>query len=226
MSSIDWKRFLPPPGTEENDRRWEEELALREAAQRRQERAQRLEAATDLRLRDEVHHALIEGAPLLETESLRAAKKWALGGERPALVLVGGTGCGKSVAAAWVLAQLGGVWLPAELACRNFAANFGEGYAQQTIARNCPMLMLDDVGTESDGARMLQVLTELLDSRKSRRHRTIITTNLTKARFEARYRNERLGSRMAESVSWSTSAGKDLRLKQTLQSRLDYNRGD
>lgn len=223
MSIIDWKRFVPPAGSEDNERRWEEELAQREASQRRQERAQRLESASDLRLTDDVHRALLDGSALLETESLRAAKRWALGGERPCLILCGGTGCGKSVGAAWILAQLGGVWLPAERACHVFAAHFGDGFATQTLARDCPMLMLDDVGIESDPARMLQVLTELLDCRKSRRHRTVITTNLPKVKFEARYKNERLWSRMAETVSWSGSSGKDLRLKQTLQGRLEYN---
>lgn len=216
--TIDFSRFLPPPGSIDNERRWEDELAAREAAQRRQERALRLESAHDLRLTDEVHRALIEGVPMIETESLRAAKKWALGGERPCLILGGSVGCGKSVAAAFVLAQFGGMWLPAERALKAFAVNFGEGFSVQSQARDTGMLILDDVGTEDADQKMLSVLTELLDCRKSRRHRTVITTNLTRAKFEARYKSERLASRLSETVMWTSSSGSDLRRRQR---RLD-----
>jgi chromosomal replication initiation ATPase DnaA len=217
--TIDFSRFLPPPGDDHDAREWEEELAQREASQRRQERALRLDSAVDMRLTDDVHRALLDGTPLLETESLRAAKRWALGGEKPCIVLNGGVGCGKSVGAAFVLAQFGGLWLPAERACRIFQSNFGLGFEMQTQARDCAMLILDDVGTEGDQARMLLVLTELLDCRKSRKHRTVITSNLTRAKFEARYKSERLNSRFAETVTWASSSGADLRRQQR---RMDY----
>lgn len=216
---IDFSRLVPPPGSAESERQWEQELAEREAAQRRQERAERVEGAHDMRVTDAVHKALIDGIPLLETESHRQAKKWALAGERPVLVLNGGVGCGKSVAAAWVLANLGGIWLPAERACRIFASNFGDGFAEQTKARDVAMLILDDVGTELEPLRMMHVLTELLDSRKSRRHRLLITTNLPRKNFEARYKSERLWSRLAETVTWAGSQGADLRRQQR---RFDY----
>ena len=206
---IDFSRFIP---ARENERAkgWQAEVDQREADQRRAERERRLDRARDCRLTASMRLA-IESGGLADTEALRGVRRWAASG-RPLLILAGGVGCGKSVAAAWLIAEVGGgVWLPAEQGCRIFAASYGQQFNTAERARDCPLLVLDDVGTEFDPLRMQHVLTELLEARKSAQHRTVITTNLAKGMMEQRYRSERLWSRMAELATWSYLTGPDLR---------------
>jgi hypothetical protein len=138
----------------------------------------------------------------------------------PWLALSGGTGCGKSVAAAWMVADCGGMWVRAERLVRVFAASFGDQFEEQEQIRDCAFLVLDDIGSELDAARMTSVLIELLDSRKSRRQATLLTTNLGRPQFKDRYGNERLLSRLHESVQWEPISGTDFGGRSELQLQL------
>lgn len=199
----------------ENERAWaDHEREIREAAdtQLRCKRTDNLDAAKDCRLSDDVRRAIIQGAGLLPTTALEAVRSWRAGRIIvPWLALSGGTGCGKSVAAAWMVADCGGMWVRAERLARVFMASFGDQFDEQEQIRDCAFLVLDDIGSELDAARMTSVLIELLDSRKSRRQATLLTTNLGRAAFKERYGNERMLSRLHESVQWEPIAGADLR---------------
>jgi DNA replication protein DnaC len=163
---------------------------------------------------DEVFEAIV-GNTLGDTQALRELKAWGTQRDKPWVALSGPTGCGKSVAVASLMWGAGGRFVRADEAVRLFASMFGEQYEQQQKLRDAGLLVIDDVGGELDAARMLPVLLDLLDSRKSARSTpTVLTTNLTKKEFRERYANDRLMSRMAESVQWVALNGEDLRRKR------------
>lgn len=155
----------------------------------------------------------LAGGGLLSTQADEAVDKWDDDRIRPWLVLSGPTGCGKSVAVAKLLwSKQFGSFVRADEIVRLFSSMFGEQYEAMQKLRERPLLVVDDVGGELDDKRMLPALLDLLDTRKSARSTpTIITTNLSKREFAERYKNDRLMSRMAESVHWAAVGGEDLR---------------
>lgn len=210
--------FSVPQLTEEYFAQADAENAKRDAEIERErmrdlidQRVERLSREPALRLPDETYEALIRGK-LDDHTALLAVKTWlADPAARPCLVLAGSTGCGKTVAAAYALSERGGAWMPAARMVRVFMSNFGDGFAEQERCRSAGLLVVDDVGTEDAADRIAGVLTELLDSRCSRKHRTIITANMTKKAFADRYASERLMSRMVLLSQWVASKDADLR---------------
>lgn len=198
-----------------NDRDWARQQEMQAWLAARDARRQHIESLQNMRVTADVRAALIAGKGLTQTKALTAAQAW-LGSQsaaKPCLVLAGATGRGKSVAAAWVAAELGGVWLTCQRAARLFGAAFGPQYEQQNAALDAHTLVVDDVGSEVDdlAPRMCAALIELLEQRKEARYRTVITTNLAGADFKARYPDVRLMSRLS-GVQWVTASGSDLRL--------------
>lgn len=188
-------------------------LAARKAKLERYAREERWRAC-GCPVADDVADGLRTGS-LAQTDALDALDAWTKERTKPWLVLSGPTGCGKSVAVAKVLWDQGGKFVRADELVRLFASMFGDQYEQQQKLRSSPQLVIDDVGGELDAARMLPALLDLLDGRKSARNSpTIVTTNLSKKEFASRYANDRLMSRMAESVHWAAVGGEDLRRKR------------
>jgi DNA replication protein DnaC len=211
-----------------------EALVIDDAAAREQQRAVDRGAAYEARLRRhealtresvpldaKSEAAILDGGGELEpTRALCAVRAWlARPVAPPVLVLSGGTGTGKSVAAAWALAEnRTGIWRTAAQLCRTFAASFGDQYEDQELCFTAGLLVADDVGAEleRERERMGATLVELLEHRKrsARYMRTIISTNLNRAAFERRYASERLLSRMAREagvVAWVETKDADLR---------------
>jgi DNA replication protein DnaC len=126
-------------------------------------------------------------------------------------VLTGGQGCGKSVAAAWAVAthEDPTVWVHALELERVFAAQFGDEIKQQERVCGARLLVLDDIGIEKDPAAMCQTLYRLLEARRQRR--TIVTTNLSEAKWLERYCEPRLVSRFRELAVFFVDRGLDLR---------------
>jgi DNA replication protein DnaC len=195
----------------EIEQRWERDKERERKLELLQQRSRRIAASPALTLTDRVQMLLVRDA-LEPTPALKAMRDW-LGTprHRPVIILSGGTGTGKSVAAAWFHVERGGVWLRAEQATRIFAANFGEQYAEQDRVRDARSLVIDDVGSELDVQRMQAVLLELFDCRKSSETDTVLTTNLCRRDFMERYGDERLISRMFELVHFVGCGKNDLR---------------
>jgi DNA replication protein DnaC len=179
--------------------------------QRKRERKERLKRA-GARLGDSMVEACVADS-LSPTEALKAVRGWYESRSTPWLIVSGGTGCGKTVAAASLVAGItGAAWFRADDLVRAFAGFFGDAAERQEHAKNAPLLVLDDVGGELDAARMLPALLELLDARLSAsEHPTIVTTNLRKAEFAERYQNKRLYSRLREWTHWAELAEPDMR---------------
>lgn len=188
-------------------------FARREESRVRAQQAE-LWRSTGCPVSDDVIDGLRAGT-LARTESTVAIDAWNEPRTKPWLVLSGPTGCGKSVAVAQYLWSHGGRFVRADEIVRLFSSMFGDQYEQQQKLRDVYRLVIDDVGGELDATRMLPAMLDLLDSRKSARNRpTICTTNLSKKEFAARYGNERLMSRMSESVQWAAVGGDDLRRRK------------
>lgn len=209
---------------------YEAKLAEREAEYTRQMEAERKASARARRLEvlrreqvpldEKTEDAIVRGDGLRETRALTAVSGWiAKDDAPPVLVLSGGTGTGKSVAAAYALAKArGGIWRTAAQLCRTFSASFGEQFEDQELCLTAFLLVADDVGAELEPhrERMGATLVELLEHRKRspRYMRTIITTNLNRNAFERRYGSERMLSRLSREagiVAWVETREADMR---------------
>ena len=130
-----------------------------------------------------------EEAPILLTrEWLATSKTW--------LVLMGGVGTGKSVAAAWALLQSRPKRCMWETAV-GLAARAG-GFDGQTHAlrlKGCDVLVVDDLGVEHSSEFGRSVLAEVLLHRHEEGLSTVLTTNLSGAAFR-----ERVGERLADRI--------------------------
>lgn len=190
------------------------EAAAKAALVAEQRRRRERILASGSTFRDGVVEALVADA-LQSTPALTAVRDWFSSRSKPWCILTGGTGSGKSVAAmALHVAHQRSVWLRAESVVRGFAGYFGDSLEFQDAAKKARLLCVDDLGTETDAARMTAALLELFDARMSERHApTVVTTNLTKRELRDRYPNERLFSRFASCVAWLELESPDMRRK-------------
>lgn len=147
-----------------------------------------------------------------ETEALKAAQRWHTSSSNW-LLLCGGVGSGKSVAAGWCVVQEVKAGRRAEQRKAQELARlsgFDEGAAELERLKHVDLLVLDDVGTErvSDWARAL--LFEVLDARHEDRLRTILTSNLRPSDLRA-HLGERLADRIQEDAQAVQVGGTSLR---------------
>lgn len=204
-------RFQGSMFSDERSAEYDKNIQAMRDAEAAELRAQKL-ARQRVPLTPTAHAAIVSGSGLRPLLSLRAAQRWLTRPDAPGtLVLVGGTGCGKSVAAGWVIANgpASNVYRSANDTVRVFAGFFGEAAEQQDLMCSCKLLVLDDVATELDAERMCAALVEIVEKRKGLR--TLITTNANQADWVKRYPDERLHSRLRECAVFVTDTGADMR---------------
>lgn len=122
-----------------------------------------------------------------DTQSMAAAQRWLQNGTVWSLVLIGGHGCGKSSAAAWLAHQLlMRSYRPAWVDCakQSQAPMYGvEAEHRRFLCRNAGVLVLDELGSkrqlEREHGPWLAWLDDVLGSRANERRKTIVTTNRT-----------------------------------------------
>lgn len=159
-------------------------LAEEKRAREEQRARMEQEARSDLldrmrgRITDDVAKRIATGT-LADTASLQAVRAW-LAAPKPMLVLTGGVGTGKTVAALWGLTQVRGDLVYArDLARRHEVWGSDRDYGVRPIDLRHRLIVLDDLGTEAtEDRRFAPALDELIDSRQGGGLRTIITTNL------------------------------------------------
>jgi hypothetical protein len=166
--------------------------------------------------------ALVAGGEQVSTIAIAAIRAWWGHKSERVIVLSGPTGVGKSYAAARALLRARVCtgyapprWLVASHLGRAVASHRPGPVERRDMAdaRASSLLVLDEMGDEDPGyqgathAKVRQVLTD----RISGGMRTIVTTNLDRAAFDALY-GERLASRVDGLGSWTDcSADKDRR---------------
>jgi DNA replication protein DnaC len=194
---------LTPEQWAANDRRVRE-LEAEAEAERARERDRLRRVALDRLGVAPKARAVAEAGSLQDTPA-RAS----LRGLGTFLVLSGGAGCGKTVAAAeWLLGKGHGLWLSASALAR------WKRYDEAEMRRLCdaPALVVDDLGTEylDDKGNFLALFDELINERYEGARPTVFTTNLAVDAFRERY-GARIISRLAEVGRFVTVDGPDLR---------------
>lgn len=143
------------------------------------------------------------------TEAIDVVLQW-IETRRDVLVLEGGTGAGKSVAAAWAFAYFAHRFRAPVWASVPEVATLGEWERKEWEPFDAAsLIVLDDLGTERDtnASRAAMVLERLSNLAAGR---CIITTNLPSEAIHPRY-GERVWSRLLGSATWVTLSGCDLR---------------
>ncbi|HST56295.1 MAG TPA: hypothetical protein VLJ42_10460 [Solirubrobacteraceae bacterium] len=132
---------------------------------------------------------------------------------RPWLMLLGPPGVGKTLAALEVaLESAWSAYIGARALEQCFGSRFGAPVELQDRLRVCPgLLVLDDLGRESDPTIVGAALLELIDARRSDDRMTIAIANLNREQLEQRYPDPRLASRLAQSARWGVCSGPDFR---------------
>jgi len=193
----------------------EQLLARLDEDERRTKRASHLRAER-VPLLEHARSAIVRGEPLpVHPKSLEAVQRWLRRPDvRPWLFLSGRPGCGKSVSAAWALANgpSFGLWFSAQALARAFSASFGPHADMQERALCADLLVIDDLGTEPHPERFAPSLVRILEARKNTDYRTLVTTNLSELELRRRYSDPRILSRFGQQAHVISDPGPDLRL--------------
>ncbi len=171
---------------------WDE--AIGEDQERRAQAERLRERASAMRRTGAPERALeiIVRDAVRDTAAVRAVREWLNGGST-FLVLTGGTGAGKTLAACLAL-EKGGRFERAVAAGR-LGLYGDEDVARMKALRETRMLVLDDLGAEFAGDVWRAQFDELVDERYGNRLGTVITTNLSPAALKERY-----GARVADRI--------------------------
>ena len=153
-----------------------------------------------------------------DTAALRIARKWlsvargtaAAKDGRPMrfLALLGLPSRGKTVAAAWLLAEVGGLYVSApELGRMRASSHWRDQEAFRSYYAS-RLVIVDDIGAES--SPLEEALFDLVNARQVARAMTILTGNITRQQFEERY-GERTTRRIEHQGVIAEVGGPDLR---------------
>lgn len=146
------------------------------------------------------------------SEALEATQQWLTSG-KCWLVLLGGTGTGKTTAAAWALGEVVKQRESAEARTASRLARmsgFDEGARELERLSNVSLLVVDDIGAEAQTSWGQGLLSELLDNRHQGFKKTILTSNLGQEPFKARV-GERMVDRIREDGRVVVLGGKSMR---------------
>lgn len=141
-------------------------------------------------------------------------------------IMFGGTGAGKTTAAAWIVAgeKDNALWLPART-----ADDLDRWKAVSSQAYSIGLLVIDDLGTERESSSgwASEALSSLWTHRLDAGMRTVVTTNLTPQQLVDRYGGDRLRSRLTQRplVGHTLVGNVDLRrLKRDYEQRMGQAR--
>ena len=201
--------------TERKRREQQAEARARAARARREDIIDRYAPRVPARVRQMFIDDKLEDYP-----ALIATRAW-LGQDESFLLLCGGTGAGKTIAALWALTRLRGMLVlsPSLGAVIEPWSSDLERGVKHMEPSEYPLVVLDDLGIERiSDERWCVGFDELIDARVGLRDavplRTIITTNLTAKDIKARY-SERARSRIRASSTLISLPTKDMRTEKS-----------
>lgn len=172
----------------------------------------------------------LERDECLPTRPLAIVKRWVAAHRRPSvarpppswLFMCGGRGVGKTVAAGWTIAQIGGAYttmlgLLEEYQARSKRQNRdGDDPFPRRLER-AGLVVLDELGAERDehAALAREVVFRLVSRRQSRRRMTLVLTNddvaACRQRFASGVYDERAHDRLQPMAAWVECAGESMR---------------
>lgn len=120
-----------------------------------------------------------------ETPAVQAVRDW-LEGDKTFLLLMGGVGCGKTVAATEAVAKLGGAFVSAADVSR-LGLYGADSLGMMSRMESTRLLVLDDLGAEYLTDVWKVQLDGVINARYGKRARTLLTSNLTPEVFRERY---------------------------------------
>ena len=136
------------------------------------------------------------------TKASSEVRRW-LGSSKPAIVLCGAPGAGKTVAAIRAMISHRSTWQyirAADIGRARERWPSDQGVEIEPLRLSAGFMLVDDLGLEAlEDRRVVQALDEIADARQSMSRRTVYTTNLTADQLRARY-SERVRSRWAQSA--------------------------
>lgn len=189
--------------------------------QRREEEAERVRKfrhgvlkSIGPRFTDDVARGLVDGAGLADTVAHLTVREW-LASSKPTLVLSGGTGTGKTVAAMRAILEADSFQF---LRAIRIGAHYERWSSDreddvEPIRFGVALLVVDDLGQEPiDDRRVMPAIEEVLDQRQSERTRTLITTNLSADQLRSRY-SERIVSRLRQNATVKILGASDMRVR-------------
>jgi DNA replication protein DnaC len=153
--------------------------------------AQRVERLTPFRgfVTDEDFRRIVRGE--LDSRAFAAVKRFVAAKDTNPrarfLWLTGSLGAGKTVAALWALAEVGGRYATSEEARRAYGQEHDEARSLRPRLVDCGLLIVDDVGTAREEAGEERALFELLNARQGGGRQTILTGNLSRADVSERF---------------------------------------
>ena len=140
----------------------------------------------------------------LQTPAMDAVRAW-LPTSSWSLLLIGGPGCGKTVAAAWAAPHIfaaGGYVCWVRVAQAAHEGLYGaEADIRHRRWRNTTLLVLDDVGAEFKSDAWMGVLQEILDERWAHGRKTIVTSNLSLDAGDRSLRDRIGGARVMDRIA-------------------------
>lgn len=190
------------------------------ALARRLGRRQRLEDSGVRVTEDDLE--AIEHDTLTETKAVKTVKAWldVARGKRTSekrlkfLVLCGSIGTGKTVAAAYAIAEskVSSMYITAEQLRRGYCQETDEARALRNRMARVGLLVVDDLMTERNEFEGKLALQEVVNDRQGRCRWTLITGNFNKADFVKRY-DARTLSRIEHQGVIATVDGESMRVK-------------
>jgi DNA replication protein DnaC len=162
--------------------------AEREAVQRHEARTRRLWVERHRRFAPLPTVEAVYDRATRESEAVRHVRAF-LASPKPALVLLGGVGCGKTVAALAAVRERPDAEMvkAAELARAIDPWKLEREAGWRPIDVEASLVVIDDLGTELEEPRFHQALFAILDSRGAADTKTIITANLEPRQIRERY---------------------------------------
>ncbi len=129
---------------------------------------------------------LVIADKLRDTDALRLVQRW-IASSTPALVLFGGKGLGKTVAAAWALSRVPGRYVEAATLCAMHRGDYGNPSEDFFRHARGELLVIDELGCEANIEHAIAALHDAVNRRQRLPRRTLLLGNLDREALIARY---------------------------------------
>lgn len=202
----------------ERERVYQEERRVREereaAARAKADRSQRMWRIADMPI-DRAMVAKVVDGDIANTPAMDAVRKWVDARKantgKPTLVLLGGAGTGKTLAAAWAIAHCrDGHYTRIRDIANLYRAGFGDDAKDFVRLLESDLLVIDELTTERDADLGRAALHEVIDERQHKDRPTILIANRTAAELRERY-DARTIDRLREGAVVVALSGKSMR---------------